>query len=103
VRLPDGWIEHPIYRSGQKVAFFLVKENEIHCLRLNDVKGKWLTHQALKQLTRPIFKQYGHLITKVRQDNHTGHRFVTRLGFAETSRDETNIYYRAERLNHARL
>lgn len=62
-----------------------------------------MQHQDIARLLGPILKQYGHLITKVRQNNHTGHKFVTRMGFSETNRDDANIYYKAERLNHARL
>ena len=101
--IPDGWTEHPIYRSGQQVAFFCVKDNEIHCYRLESARGNWLTRQDLERLTAPIFTQSGHLLTKVRKANPVGHRFVPRLGFHATHDDDTNIHYRAERLNHARL
>lgn len=101
--LADGWVEHPIYRSGQKVAFLLVKDNEIHCYRLDAVKGRWLPRKDLDRLTTSIFEQYGHLVTQVRKANATGHQFVTRLGFYPTSDDGENIHYRAERLKHARL
>ena len=101
--IPDGWTEHPVYRDGQQVGFFCVLGNEIHCYRLESSKGCWLTRQDLERLTAPIFEQYGHLITKVRQSNAAGHRFVSRLGFEATADDDTNIYYRAERLHHARL
>ena len=101
--IPDGWAEHPVMRGGKQVGFFCVQANEIHCFRLDSAKGHWLTRQDLEQLTAPIFKEYGHLITKVRKANTTGHRFVTRLGFAPTADDGINIHYRAERLHHARL
>ncbi|MBI2725397.1 MAG: hypothetical protein HYX42_04020 [Polaromonas sp.] len=90
-------------RSGQKVAFFMVKGNEIHCMRGESHKGRWLTRQDLERLTAPIFREYGHLTTKVSSHNSAGQRFVRRLGFYALSDDGTNIYFRAERLNHARL
>lgn len=103
VQIPEGWAEHPVYRGGEQVGFFCVRGNEIHCYRLESAQGRWLTRQDLERLTTPIFKEYGHLITKVRKANMAGHRFVTRLGFKPTADDGTNIHYRAERLNHARL
>jgi hypothetical protein len=100
---PAGWAEHPVYRHGEQVGFFCVQGNEIHCYRLDSAQGRWLTRQDLERLTAPIFRQHGHLITKVRKANLAGHRFVMRLGFAATGDDGTNIYYRTERLRHARL
>jgi len=102
MRAPDGWTEHPVYRQGQRVGFFCVQGNEIHCHRLDSAQGHWLTRQDLERLTAPLFAQFGHLTTKVRQGNAAGHRFVTRLGFHATGSDNDNIYYRAERLHHAR-
>lgn len=102
MKLPDGWAEYPIHRGEQKVGFFFVKNNEIHCFRLDSAKGNWLTRQDLERLTAPIFRQYGHLTTKVKKTNFQGQRFVTRLGFYVASEDDDTINYRAERLNHAR-
>ena len=102
MQIPEGWTEHPIYRDGCQVGFFCVQGNEIHCYRLESAKGRWITRQDLERLTVPLFKQYGCIITKVRKANTIGHRFVTRLGFAATASDDLNIYYRAERLHHAR-
>jgi len=102
MRLPDGWREVPVYHGDKQVGLFFVKANEIHCCRLASVTGRWLTRQVLEQLTAPIFEQYGHLLTSVGKTNTTGQRFVTRLGFDATHADDTNIYYKAERLKHAR-
>lgn len=89
-------------RDGEQVGFFCVQGSEIHCYRLESSKGRWLTRQDLERLTAPLFRQFGHITTRVRKANMAGHRFVTRLGFVATADDDTNIHYRAERLHHAR-
>jgi hypothetical protein len=101
--IPDGWTGHPVMRGGEQVGWFCVQGNEIHCYRLDSAQGHWLTRQDLERLTAPIFKEHGHLVTKVRKSNAAGQRFVTRLGFAATGSDDHNIHYRTERLRHARL
>ncbi|MDB5887017.1 MAG: hypothetical protein JWR74_3188 [Polaromonas sp.] len=100
---PEGWTGHPVFRRGQQVGTFFVQDNEIHCYRLDNAAGAWLTRQDLERLTAPIFARFGHLVTKVRKSNAAGQRFVTRLGFAATGSDDHNIHYRTERLRHARL
>ena len=103
IEIPPGWEVTPIYRRCQLAGFFCVQGNEIHCYRAEQFKGAWLTRQDLERLTRPLFKRYGYLRTKVRTPNAQGHRFVKRLGFVETGRAHGMTYYEAERLNHARL
>lgn len=101
--IPYGWVEHPVIRNGEQVGFFCTQGNEIHCYRLESAKGRWLTRQDLERLTAPLFEQYGHIVTKVRKTNAAGQIFVTRLGFYATGEDDNIIYYKAERLTHARL
>lgn len=103
VQLPHGWDVTPIYRSGSLAGFFCTQENEIHCYRSDDFRGRWITHQDLERLTRPLFERYGFIKTKVRNSNEQGHEFVTRLGFHKTGADDALTYYEAERLKHARL
>ena len=100
---PDGWVEVPVIRGGRRAGLFLVKDNEIHCMRNAEYVGKWLTRQDLQRLTKPLFEAYGCIVTKIVNSNEIGKKFVTRLGFYEVSKDATNTHYRAERLNHARL
>ena len=103
MKLPDGWIEHPVMRSGQKVAFFMVNGNEIHCARHENFKGCWFPRHQFLDIAHGLINSFGCVITKVRSENSQGHRFVRRLGFYRLSDDGQNTHYRAERLNHARL
>lgn len=102
-KMPGPWDIREVKRAGRRVGFFCLQGNEIHAWREQDSAGHWLTRQDLEQLTAPLFKRYGHIRTKVRQDNHTGHRFVTRLGFQSVGEAHGMTYYEAQRINHARL
>ena len=100
--LPDDWVRHPIYNNGEEVGCVWIKDAEIHCYRDESCAGRWIKAGDLQRLTGPLFKQYGHMITKVRKINLQGQAFVKRLGFTPTGQDDTNIHYRCERLKHAR-
>ncbi len=101
--LPDEWTVEDIYVDGKYAGFWAVKDNEIHCWRKPEFQGRWLTHQKIEKLTKPLFEKYGKIVTKVRLDNEQGHQFIKRLGFKETHKDESCVYYETERLNHARF
>jgi hypothetical protein len=103
VSIPPGWDVTPIYRDGHLAGFFCTQGNEIHAYRSDDFKGRWLTHQDIERLTKPLFERYGFVQTRVRTSNDTGHKFVQRLGFTKTGEDGGLTLYRAERLNHARF
>lgn len=100
--IPAGWDEYTVCRQGVKVGSIITKDGEIHCMRDESAKGRWLTRQDLENTILPIIKQYGFATTKVRLLNNAGHHFVTRIGFRPTGSDLKNIIYRIERLHHAR-
>ena len=102
IPIPQGWTEHPIYQGGQQVAFFCTKDAEIHCYRLEEFAGRWYPREEIERITWPIFAEFGCVLTSVRRANVQGHRFVKRLGFYPVAEDDKTIYYRAERLTHAK-
>ena len=101
--IPDVWHVVPVLRGKEFAGFFIVRDNEIHAYRVDEYKGNWLTRQDVERLTKPLFERFGHIVTTVRKDNLQGHRFVQRLGFHATREDDKLVYYKAERLRHARL
>ena len=102
-KFPLGWSFIPVHRRGEVAGFFCTQGAEIHCFRIPSFDGHWLTRQDLERRTRPIFEEYGFLLTKVGMQNLQGHSFVKRLGFHAIGQDDHTIFYKAERLNHARL
>ena len=100
--IPEKWEITPVYRQAL-AGFFIVCGNEIHAFRSPEFSGTWLVRGDLERLTEPLFKQYGPITTSVRVENLCGHRFVQRLGFRACGEDGRVVFYRAERLRHARL
>lgn len=102
VRLSDQWRITPVYRDSL-AGFFITDGPEIHAWRLPAFEGRWLTRQDIERLTQPLFDAYGFITTTVRTENLCGHQFVKRLGFVPTGTNERLVFYKAERLKHARL
>jgi hypothetical protein len=102
-KLAGCWDVVEVKRAGKRVGFFIVCGNEIHCFRVDDAKGRWITRQDLERLTKPVFKKFGALTTRVRKENEQGHTFVQRLGFVPVGDDAATIHYECKRLKHARL
>lgn len=101
--LPSDWRIVYVHRRGVIAGAFVVRENEIHCERHAVFDGCWLTRQDLERLTKPLFSEYGFIRTSVRESNEEGHRFVKRLGFMETRRENGLRHYETKRIKHARL
>jgi len=100
-RISDEWSFVEVLRHDILAGFVMVSGNEIHCWRKPEHKGLWLTKHNIRNIIKPLIERYGCVVTKVRNENNTGHRFVTRLGFEKVSKDDYCTYYRIERLNHA--
>ncbi len=78
-------------------AAVMIKGNEIHCGSSLMKRGKWLSRRLIKKTFVPLFNKYGYIQTHVELPNADGHAFVRRLGFRETLRDNTFIFYELRR------
>jgi len=84
------WTFHPIYRDNKIIAFFVTKDNKIHCACLPEYKAKWFRMKMFKQLVTNILSKYSCVETTTFLDTYD---FVTRLGFKEVSRMNNTINY----------
>ncbi len=64
------------------------------------MEGFGFTRQRVKELLGPIFEKFGFLTTRLEFDEDT--RFVDRLGFEPTWRDENYQYYILTELRHGK-
>lgn len=103
VEFPEGWEFIEVHRAGQLAGFIARKASEMHMWRRPEFKGRWITAKEIERAGAPVIAKYGHICTVVPAANGVGRAFVTRLGFHETHRDGGMIYYRTERLRHARF
>lgn len=100
-KVGEEWSFVEVKRKGELAGFVMVADNEIHCWRKPEYQGTWLTKHTIQQIIQPLIEEHGSVITKVRNENTTGHKFVTRLGFEKVLKDDYCTHYRIERLNHA--
>lgn len=99
----DGWTFTAVNRGGELAGFVMQRGAEVHAYRLPSFNGRWFTRQDVERVLLPILKTHGEVTTKVRADNTTGRKFVTRLGFVKVG-DSSDVHiFRATRFNHARL
>jgi len=99
--IDKDWTIQEIFRFSELAGFALIKDNEIHCWRHPEFDGIWLTKHTIQKVIQPLIDNYGCVVTKVRNVNNTGHKFVTRLGFKKVSENDYYTDYRIERLTHA--
>lgn len=73
-----NWEYFPVLKDGQVVAFFVVKENKIHCACLKEYRKKWFPMKMFKQIIKDILSKYNKVVTTTYGETE---EFVTRLGF----------------------
>lgn len=76
------------------IGMLITKGPELHVSIVPSYRKKWLSRRLINSVIDPIIKQYGHAITTVMKDNHTGINFVERLGFKKESENTDMIFYR---------
>jgi hypothetical protein len=83
-----------------KGAVIVRRDNEIHCGAMPSAHGTWLTRRVLRDHVKSVVERYGKATTSVLKDNDKGHEFVRRIGFRETSRDASKVYYEMTEMRH---
>jgi hypothetical protein len=96
--IPGEWGYVPVGSS----AFFIVKGNEIHCWRDPSVAGRWISRSDIHNVTAPLLQKFGCVFTSVENDNIQGQRFVRRLGFVESFRSPSHVFYVSTHMAHCK-
>jgi hypothetical protein len=86
----EGWEFHPVVKNKTIVAFFITKNNRIHCACLEEYKHKWFPKKMFNSLIKTMLDEYGSVVTCTSEDTRD---FVERLGFKETGRNGMTINY----------
>jgi len=85
-----NWEYFPVVKDNKIVAFFVVKENKIHCACLKEYRKKWFPMKMFKQIIKSILKKYGKVVTTTYGETE---EFVTRLGFRKVKVIGNQIIY----------
>jgi hypothetical protein len=73
-----NWEYFPVIKDSKIVAFFVVKENRIHCACLKEYRKKWFPIKMYKTIVKAILDKYGKVVTTTYPETQD---FVERLGF----------------------
>lgn len=87
------WELIPAEIEGQHVATAVVKGTEIHFALVEGWRPQSCYRGAIKAFLKPLIERQGFLTTRVPHDRVAQKRFVQRLGFKPTWRDEQVEYF----------
>lgn len=93
----SSWRVTPLYVHGEVVGAVLQEGPEMHVAVLPKAHRRWARPSIWRQLIDGTIDRYGYAITSVAEANTDGQAFVSRLGFRETGRNGSFIFYRLER------
>lgn len=98
VRFFEDWEVIPGYVNDEHVMTAVLKGTEIHVALVPGWKPLTSHRGAIRAFTKPLLERLGFLTTRVRHDKPAQKRFVQRMGFKPTWRDENVEYYLLGRL-----
>jgi cytidylate kinase len=90
------WTVEPIMMDGERIGVLILRDKEIH---MHIVKQEALRHarRIIKYYVQAKLNELGFLVTRSRGSEWDS-RFLGRLGFRETHRDGTEVFYRLDKL-----
>lgn len=88
------WEYFPVIKDNKIVAFFVVKDNRIHCASLKEYRKKWFPMKLYLSIIKNILTKYDKVVTTTHIDTK---EFVERLGFIQVNKiNNTFIFERYE-------
>jgi len=100
--LPEQWEIHAIEEDGELLAAVMRNGTEVHLAVAPQHQRRKFSRRRAQQFVAPLLDEYGFLTTRVLRDRTQEQRFVQRLGFKPTWRDDQFSYYLLGRLPFAR-
>ena len=89
----EDWELIPVEMDGQHAATVIAKGTEIHIALVKDYQPKACQRRAIKGFLRPLFDRHEFLTTRVPHHRLKQKKFVQRVGFKPTWKDENFEYY----------
>lgn len=87
------WDALPLVIAGQHVATAVVKGTEIHFALVPGKRPPGSARGAVRAFLSPLLDKHGFLTTRVQHHRLDQKRFVERVGFRPTWRDDQFDYY----------
>lgn len=89
----EDWDLITVEMDGQHAATVIAKGTEIHIAAVEGYKPKACQRRAIKDFLRPLFDRHEFLTTRVPHHRLKQKKFVQRVGFKPTWKDENFEYY----------
>jgi len=96
------WKLVPYFYRGQLAGCALMKGSEIHFVMRPEWRGVAFRRDSAHRFLKPLVAAHGGLTTRVQLNDELRHRFVTRIGFVETHRSSSFVFYGLDRAPFAR-
>jgi hypothetical protein len=87
------WDVIPVEADGQHAATVIAKGTELHIAVADGYKPKSSQRRAIHGFLKPLFDHHGFLTTRIPHHRLAQKRFVQRVGFKPTWKDENFEYY----------
>jgi hypothetical protein len=89
----EDWAVIPVEADGQHAATVIAKGSEVHIAVAVGYKPKACQRRAIKSFLQPVFDQFGFVTTRIPHHRLAQKRFVERVGFKPTWKDDNFEYY----------
>ena len=87
------WVIIPAQVGGEHVGTAVVKGTEIHFALIEGWRPKACQRGAIQAFLKPLLERQGYLTTRVPHERPAQKKFVQRVGFRPTWRDEQVEYF----------
>lgn len=89
----EDWEAIPVEADGRHAATVIAKGTEIHIAVTEGYKPQACQRRVIKGFLKPLFDRHGFLTTRIPHHRLAQKRFVERVGFKPTWKDENFEYY----------
>lgn len=87
------WEVIPVVADSVHAATVIAKGTELHIALAEGYKPKACQRKVIKGFLQPLFDKHGFLTTRIPHHRLTQKRFVERVGFKSTWKDDVFEYY----------
>lgn len=92
-RFFQDWEAIPVQVNGRHVGTAVMKGTEIHFALVPSWRPRSCQRGAIRAFLKPLFDRHGFLTTRVAHERPVQKKFVQRVGFKPTWRDEQVEYF----------
>lgn len=89
----NDWEVIPVIADNVHAATVIAKGTELHIALVEGYKPKACQRRTIKSFLQPLFNKHGFLTTRIPHHRLPQKKFVERVGFKPTWKDDTFEYY----------